>query len=309
MERHSHVGDDTIAELGVSSFTLTSLDAVTHFQSVCFSESGSVFLAGQWESRSCPQGSMGFIHRQCVRADEGMEWGEELSHCISDEHRRFETLIRWTYQVNGINPRLGTSMTEDANARIRDLVAYSLHGHLYALDIYEMRERCSFIDMKTHSVTDYSKLNCMQYTMQARVPTSFRLDMWTLVVLQNNRYCEDLRQQHPNECSICQSIEVMGDVTFIQSETSGVFPLIGLGVLLVSVIVLLIGTRHHIAQFIRRRRERKQMMQDLNVALTEQTALSYITSSSVPCSNGVMYVAPQGLMYCMNPLRFGGAVV
>lgn len=309
MERRSHVGDDTIANLGVSSFTLTSLDVATHHQNVCFSESGLVYLTGQWESRSCPRGSVGFVHRQCVRGDNGMEWGEEISHCVSDEHRRFETLVRWTYQVNGINPVLATTMIEDANARIRDLVTYSLHGHLYSLVIYAKQERCSMSDLSKHSVVEYSKTNCMQYAMQARVPTSFRLDMWTMVILQNNRFCDDLRQQHPNECSICQSIEVVGEASFIQSETPGVYSVIGLSVLGVSVIVLLIVTRHHIAQFITRKRERKQMIRALNVALTEQTAVSHITPSSVPCSNGVMYVAPQGNMYCMNPLRLGGAVV
>ena len=193
---------------GIAFFTLTALDLATRRQNACFSETGAVYFAGQWESRACPSGLVGFIHRQCVRGDNGMEWSEETSHCVSEEHRRFETLVRWTYQVRGINPSLATSMTEDANARIRDLIAYSLHGHLYALDIYAMREGCSMIDLKQHSLMEYSKTNCMQYSMQARVPTSFRLDMWTIVRLQNDRFCNDLRQQHPNEWSICDGIEL-----------------------------------------------------------------------------------------------------
>ena len=84
---------------------------------------------------------------------------------------------------------------------------------------------------------------------------------------------------------------------------------IGMGVMGVAMIALLIGTRHHIAQFVRRKREREQTIQDLNVALTEQIALPYIKPTSVPCANGVVYAAPQGNMYCMNPLRFGGTVV
>ena len=236
--------------------------------------------------------------------DGHVHWTEEITHCVSDSHSRYESITEWTYQIEGVHPRLAQAMVEETTQRISRLISYKLHGHLSELVVIGVEEKCSLLDVRTKDILYYSKINCIQYTIHVRTPSSYQLDLVSLVLTQEDVFCNALRQQFPDDLHVCKNIDLKGNVQISPIEHWAYYPVLMGGIVLVVMIAMLIGYRKRIAAYLQRRNERRQKLQKLNECLTDQLFLPQAPYQMNMYGNGHIYISPKGKAYCTNVVRF-----
>ena len=288
----------------IPTFQLAGLRLATHREYTCTSRNGTLFYVPDFETLPCPSGQKGFIRRQCVFSEGSVHWTEDMVHCVSDDHSRYESITEWTYQIEGVNPRLAQAMVEETTQRISRLISYKLHGHLSELVVIGVEEKCSFIDLHTNDILYYSKTNCIQYTIHARTPSSYQLDLLSLVLTQEEVFCNALRQQFPNDLHACKNIDLKGSVQASSIEHWLYYPVLMGSVVVFVMVAMLVAYRKRIAAYLQRRRDRKQKLQKLNESLTDQLFLPQAPYQMNVCRNGYICTSPKGRAYCTNVVRF-----
>ena len=301
------LGDDDIEGTN-PGFVITGLNIVTERVYYCMDEIGNHVVIGTWRYFPCPEGTSGFIRSQCIMHEDEPVWRTNSTHCVTEAHSRYETVIRWTYQIEEMRASMGEWILEDSAERLSELVSFALHKNLREFVIFGVKERCSMINLQTLGVDYYSKMNCIQYSIHTRVPSSYRTDLWSLIALQEDVFCDALNRQYPNERFVCHNIELNGSISFSENPSSIVLPVVVGCVLLLSVIIALIVYRHRIAAFVRRRNQRRKALREMNSKITETLAIPFI-QPAFSSPNSVVYSTPQGFLYCDQVVRLGDSFV
>lgn len=299
-----HLDNDDNNSTSIPSFLLSDIRLATHHESTCLGQDGSLYYVPEFETFPCPSGFRGFIRRQCVYDDSSVHWTHNITHCVSDEHDQKENVLEWTYQIEGVQPRLARAMVEETTERISKLVSYQLHGHLSELKVIGIEEKCSLIDIKKKDILYYSKMNCIQYSIYTRVPSSYRLDLLSMVSSQGDVYCNALRQQFPDEMHSCVHIALKGDVLVSSIDRWRYYPVLMGSLVAIVALAMLIAYRKRIAAYMARARENKRAIQNVNMQLADRMVCPLLNVPQRPVPNGIVIETQKGKLYCVNVVTF-----
>ena len=226
---------------------------------------------------------------------------------MTESHDRYETIIRWTYQIDEIRAGMGEGIIDSSTDRLSELVSFSLHNNLKEFIVYNVKEKCSMINLQQYDINYYSKTNCIQYSIHTRVPSSYRTDMWSIIT-QEDVFCDALKRQYPNERFVCGNIELKGSVYFSPLPSSNVFIAVIGGIMVLVIILALVLYRHRIAAYVRRQKERRKALREVNSKIAETLAVPFI-QPAYSTAGSIVYSTPQGYLYCDRVVRLGGSVV
>lgn len=80
------------------------------------------------------------------------------------------------------------------------------------------------------------------------------------------------------------------------------------GVMVMVIILALVLYRHRLAAYVRRQKERRKALREVNCKIAETLAVPFI-QPLYSTAGSIVYSTPEGHLYCDQIVRLGGSVV